>query len=272
MDADLQHDATLLPAMLSRLEAEQLDLVVGSRYASGGSTAGWSPQRRRLSRLGIRAAQLLLRQDQLQDPLSGFFVLRRAVFEGCVRRLSQQGFKVLLDILASSPGPVRLVEIPYRFLPRERGTSKLGVAVAWQFGILVLERLAGRVVPARFLLFCMVGASGVLVQLATLAGLRRALPFAGAQTCAVLLAMTSNYVLNNAVTYHDQRLRGWQFWRGLATFYVICGVGAVANVGVGTLLYAGGEVWWLAGLASAIVGAAWNYGATRLYTWSGSRR
>ena len=59
-------------------------------------------------------------------------------------------------------------------------------------------------------------------------------------------------------------------WRGLAAFYVICSIGAVANVGVGTLLYARGEIWWLAGLASAIVGAAWNYGASRFFTWGGA--
>jgi dolichol-phosphate mannosyltransferase len=194
------------------------------------------------------------------------------VFEGCMRRLSQQGFKVLLDILASAPQPLRLAEMPYRFAPRTHGGSKLGAAVTWQFGLLVLDKLAGPLLPARFLLYSAVGTSGVLVQLAALAPLRHALPFAAAQACAVWLAMTSNYLLNNAVTYRDQHLRGLRFWRGLAAFYVICSVGAVANVGVGTLLYARGEIWWLAGLASAIVGAAWNYGATRFFTWSGARR
>jgi dolichol-phosphate mannosyltransferase len=144
--------------------------------------------------------------------------------------------------------------------------------VAWQFGWLILEKLSGRLLPARFLMFSLVGASGVLVQLGALAVLRLALAFAVAQACAVLLAMTSNYLLNNALTYHDQRLRGREFWRGLATFYVICGLGAVANVGVGTLLYRRGEVWWFAGLASAIVGAAWNFGASRLYAWRVVRR
>jgi dolichol-phosphate mannosyltransferase len=127
-------------------------------------------------------------------------------------------------------------------------------------------------VPARFVLFAAVGASGVLVQLAALATLRHVLTFAAAQACAVWLAMTSNYLLNNAVTYRDRRLRGVRFWRGLVTFYLICGIGALANVGVGTLLYARGGVWWLAGLASATVGAAWNYGASRFFTWSGVRR
>lgn len=272
MDADLQHDETLLPGMLARLKAEELDLVIGSRYAAGGSAAEWSPQRLRLSRLGIRSARWLLPPGELRDPLSGFFMLRREVLDGCVRRLSLQGFKVLLDILASAPGPLRIAEMPYRFAPRKRGSSKLDAAVTWQFGLLILDKLAGHLLPARFVLYSAVGASGVLVQLAALAALRPALPFAAAQACAVWLAMTSNYLLNNSVTYRDQPLRGAGFWRGLAAFYVICSIGAVANVGVGTLLYARGEIWWLAGLASAIVGAAWNYGASRFFTWGGARR
>ena len=199
-------------------------------------------------------------------------MIRREVFEGCVRRLSQQGFKVLLDILASSPQPLRLAEIPYRFAAREHGHSKLDATVAWQFGLLVLEKFAGRLLPARFLPFAAVGTSGVLVQLAALAALRPVLPFAAAQSGAVLLAMTSNYLLNNSVTWRDQRLRGLRFWRGLASFYAVCGIGALANVGVGTLRDARGEIWWLAGLASAVVGAAWNFGASRFFTWNVSRR
>jgi dolichol-phosphate mannosyltransferase len=272
MDADLQHDETLLPGMLARLKAEELDLVIGSRYAAGGSTGEWSRQRLLLSRLGIRSARWLLPPGELRDPLSGFFMLRREVLEGCVRRLSLQGFKVLLDILASAPRPLRIAEMPYRFAPREHGSSKLDAAVTWQFGLLILDKLAGHLLPARFVLYSAVGASGVLVQLAALAALRRALPFAAAQACAVWLAMTSNYLLNNSVTYRDRPLRGLRFWRGLAAFYVVCSVGAVANVGVGTLLFGRGEIWWLAGLASAIVGAAWNYGASRFFTWSGARR
>jgi len=271
MDADLQHDPTLLPRMLARLAADELDLVIGSRYAAGGTTGSWSRRRRLISRLGSRTARWLLHLPDLTDPLSGFFMLRREAFESCARRLSQQGFKVLLDILASAPQPLRVVEMPYRFAPRTHGTSKLDAAVAWQFGWLIVEKLSGRLLPARFLMFSLVGASGVLVQLAALAALRLALPFAAAQAYAVLLAMTTNYLLNNALTYRDQRLRGREFWRGLATFYAICSLGAVANVGVGTLLYARGELWWFAGLASAVVGAAWNFGASRFYTWSVGR-
>jgi dolichol-phosphate mannosyltransferase len=177
------------------------------------------------------------------------------------------GFKVLLDILASAPRPLRFVEIPYRFAPRQHGESKLGGAVAWEFSVLLLDKFAGRFVPARFLLFCVIGASGVLVHLGVLAGLRLVLPFTAAQAGAVLAVMSSNYALNNAITYRDQRLRGRDFWRGLLSFYLICAVGALANVGIARLIYARGRVWCPAGLAGALVGAVWNYAATRVYTW-----
>ena len=269
MDADLQHDESVLPEMLRRLRSEPLDLVVGSRYVPGASTAGWDRRRLFLSRVGVGSARLLLRVGDLNDTMSGFFMLRREAVEPCLRRLSQQGFKLLLDILASAPRPLRFVEIPYHFASRQHGQSKLGGAVAWEFTALLLDKFVGRFVPARFLLFCLIGASGVLVHLGVLAVLRLVLPFTGAQAGAVLAAMSSNYALNNTITYRDQRLRGKEFWRGLLSFYLICAVGALANVGIARLIYARGEMWWLAGLAGALVGAVWNYAATRVYTWRG---
>jgi len=268
MDADLQHDESVLPEMLRRLRSEALDVVVGSRYVTGGSTTGLDRYRLLLSRVGTRTAQLLLGIGNLHDTMSGFFMLRRAALEPCLGRLSQQGFKVLLDILVSAPRPLKFVEVPYRFAPRQYGSSKLGAAVAWDFAVLILDKLVGRVVPARFLLFCLIGGTGVLVHLGVLAVLRVVASFTAAQTGAVVAAMTSNYALNNAITYRDQRLRGRDFWRGLLSFYLICAAGALANVGIARLIYGRWAIWWLAGLAGALAGAVWNYAATRLYTWN----
>jgi dolichol-phosphate mannosyltransferase len=267
MDADLQHDATALPQMLARLRAQSLDVVIGSRYVPGGSIDGWEPRRLLWSRLAARCARRLLKVGELHDPLSGFFMLRREAFEAGMHQLSQHGFKILPDILASAPRPLQVAEIPYTFAARRSGASKFDSAVIWEFAVLVLDKLTGRLLPARFVLFCIIGGSGVLVHLAALSVLRLGLPFPGAQSGAVLVAMTSNYVLNNAITYRDQRLHGREFWRGLLSFYLVCAVGALANVGIARLIYARGEVWWLAGLAGALIGAVWNYAATRVYTW-----
>ena len=79
--------------------------------------------------------------------------------------------------------------------------------------------------------------------------------------------MTSNFILNNAITYRDQRLRGWQWLRGLLSFYVICSIGAVANVGIASFVFAGHQAWWVAGLSGALVGAIWNYTLSAFFTW-----
>jgi dolichol-phosphate mannosyltransferase len=268
MDADLQHDERLLPEMLSVLQRGAADLVVGSRYIAGGGFGDWSGGRARLSGLGTRLARLVCKAD-VADPLSGFFMCRREVFEQALRRMSGQGFKVLLDLLASSPEPMRVRELPYSFRQRQHGESKLDTMIAWEFGMLLADKLIGHIVPVRFALFAMIGAFGLLVHLATLwmslnfAGLG----FATAQSVATMVAMSSNFFLNNQFTYRDQRLRGLSLLRGIAIFYVICGVGAVANVGVASYAFTSSHTWWLAGVAGAVVGSVWNFAMSSVFTW-----
>ena len=267
MDGDLQHDETMLGTMLRTLKVEQLDIVVGSRYLSGGNIEGLDRWRKRVSRIGVRLAQTLLKAE-LTDPMSGFFVMSRAAFDAEVHALSQRGFKILLDIFASSPRPLRYRELPCRFNPRQIGESKLDTMVAWEFGVLLIDKLIGRYVPVHFAVFAAVGITGVAVHLATLGLVGVAgFSFQVAQTAAVLVAMTWNFVLNNFITYRDQRLRGAAFFRGLLSFYVIGALGAVANIGVIGTMFSQGSGWWLAGLAGALVGVVWNYTMSSLFTW-----
>ena len=271
IDADLQHDETVLPAMLARLKGDAArppaDVVVGSRYAAGGSLEGWDAERARMSRFATALANRMVFTG-LTDPMSGFFMMRRETFDLAVRRLSGEGYKLLLDLLASMPGPVRVAEVPYSFRPRMAGESKLDSAVLWEFSLLLIDKKFGRWVPARFIFFSLVGISGVFIHLAVLTLLFRAasLAFTTSQAAATIVAMTSNYALNNSLTYRDQRHRGLGWWRGLLTFYAICGFGVVANVGVAGLLFEH-QGWALAAAAGALVGTGWNYAATRLFTW-----
>ncbi len=267
MDADLQHDETLLPRMVSQLRAGDYDVVVASRYVAGGSTRDFPQLRQRLSRLAVHLAHAFSRV-RLQDPLSGYFVIRRQAFEQSARRLSQLGFKILFDILASSPRPLRCLEMPCRFGTRGRGASKLDTLTALQFGVTILDKLIGRAVPVSLVLFLCVGGTGLIVHLVALyALLELRAPFPAAQSGAVLVAMTSNFLLNNLITYADLRLRGWQMLRGLLSFYLVCSIGAVANVALASLIYREWRLWWLAGTAGAALGAAWNYLGTRWLTW-----
>ncbi len=272
LDADLQHDEQILPTMIARLRGlqdgvEACDLVVATRYAPGGGTEGWDARRARMSRIATALATKVL-DCRISDPMSGYFLMRREVFESAVRRLSGEGQKVMLDILSSQPAPLRVAEVPYHFRPRVAGESKLDSAVLWEFTMLLLDKRLGRVVPARFVLFCLVGASGVLVHFSVLALAFHShlMPFAFAQACATLVAMTSNYALNNSLTYRDRRRRAFGWLKGLLSFYAVCGLGVVANVGVANALFAR-EGWALAALCGALVGTVWNYLTSRATTW-----
>jgi dolichol-phosphate mannosyltransferase len=268
IDADLQHDETQLPKMLALLQGGEAELVVGSRYVEGGSADSFNRQRAGASALATEVAKRLLRV-KIADPMSGFFMIRRDRFERLAPQLSTQGFKILLDIVATARGALRIVEIPYSFGSRLHGESKLDSMVALDFLGLVLAKLTGDVVSLRFLLFAMVGSIGLFVHFAALFAALKVfgVPFAEAQACGALLAMTSNFVLNNFLTYRDQRLKGFAILRGLLLFYLVCSVGLLANVGVAFSVYDQEPIWWLAGAAGALMGVVWNYAMSGLFVW-----
>jgi dolichol-phosphate mannosyltransferase len=274
MDGDMQHDERLLPRMLSALRSGDFDVVVGSRYVEGGSDEGASAERRKLSGVATRLARWVLASD-LKDPMSGFFVIGQETVARVARNLSGIGYKILLDILASAPRPLRVLELPYTFRPRRAGESKLDNVVAWEYLMMLLDKKAGRYIPVRFLLFALVGATGVAVHMVVLWTLYRPMgvDFGVGQAVATLVAMTTNFLLNNAFTYRDRRLKKGKLVRGWLSFVAACSVGAVANVGIATYLYAGTRAeWFWAALAGTMVGAVWNYAVTWVYTWGGSKR
>ena len=267
MDADLQHDETQLPKMLALLQSGAADLVIGSRYIEGGSADSFNRQRAGASALATEVAKRVL-GVRVADPMSGFFVIRRDRFEQLAPQLSVQGFKILLDIVATAHGELRTVEVPYTFGSRLHGESKLDSMVLDFLG-LVLAKFTHDVVSLRFLLFAMVGGIGLFVHLGTLFVALQVLdfPFPEAQAAGALVAMTSNFILNNFLTYRDQRLKGFAILRGLLAFYLVCSVGLLANVGVAFSVYDQEPIWWLAGAAGALMGVVWNYAMSGLFVW-----
>ncbi len=267
MDADLQHDETILPAMLAHIR-EGRDLVVASRNIEGGSkTEGLTPVRQAISDLGRRLSAMILKAP-ISDPMSGFFMVKRELVEEVAPRLSTAGFKILADIAASVPRAPSVAEVPFVFRERIHGESKLDAKVALDYIGFVLNKLSGGLIPLRFIFFMLAGASGVIVHVAVLyAALRMGLGFEWSQTLATVVAMTSNFVVNNEVTFRDGRLRGGSFMLGLMLFYVVCSIGALGNVGVASWLYAGHAQWWIAGLAGALMGAVFNYAASSTFVW-----
>jgi dolichol-phosphate mannosyltransferase len=275
IDADLQHDEAILPAMLAKAQAGD-DVVVGTRYSGGGGVgAGFSASREAGSRLATRLSGVLT-GESLSDPMSGFFLMRREVFEEVAPTLSRDGFKILLDIIVSATRfrrradrSLRIGEVPYTFRPRHAGESKMSPLIAVQFLGLVLSKLSGGLLPTSFLLFGMVGGSGVFVHLAVLWLTHETMGFnfTNAQLTATLVAMTTNFVLNNELTYADKKLRGRRFWLGLLSFYAVCSVGALANISVASWIYEASPDLFLAGIAGAVMSVVFNYSVTRVFTW-----
>lgn len=266
MDCDLQHDERILPRMFELLKEGGVDLVVGSRYSTGGNSA-LSKRRDAISRSATSLAHRLT-GVALNDPMSGFFMMRRDCFDPLAPSLATDGFKILLDIVLTARGSLRIHEEPYRFGLRQHGESKLDARVVLDFLGLLLAKVTGNVLSIRFLSFSLVGALGLVVHLAVLRlSLAGGFGFPSAQTTAVMVAMCSNFFVNNQLTYRDKRLRGFGLVRGLAGFCAVSSVGAVANIGMATWLYAQQPVWWLAGAAGAIMGAFWNYSLSTLLVW-----
>ncbi|MCW2364842.1 dolichol-phosphate mannosyltransferase [Sphingobium sp. B7D2B] len=268
MDADLQHDESVLKTMFERIRADDVDLVVGSRYVEGGGMGDWSESRQRMSQFATKLA-LKLTKTPISDPMSGFMMMRRDAFMRSLPNLSTVGFKILLDIAASAPTPLRVAEVPYTFRTRQFGESKLDSLVLWEYVQLLMDKAVGHIVPVRFLSFAMVGGTGVVVHFAVLTLLFVALgmSFAVAQTAATLVAITSNFLLNNMFTYRDQRLQGWGLLRGWITFNLVCAFGAAANVGVADWLFVNNGYWALSALAGILVSVVWNYVMSAFFTW-----
>lgn len=268
MDADLQHDETLLPRMLDAIR-DGADLVVGSRYIEGGSAGeGFSAIRRRGSELATKMAQALT-GTHVSDPMSGFFMLRRKTVEDHAEALAGEGYKLLLDILWTAGRSLKVTELSYRFRERRSGESKLDTLVTTDYLGLLFSKLFGGVLPVRFLMFGAVGVSGIAIHLLTLnfalSTLR--LGFEWSQFSAVMVAMTWNFVVNNQLTYRDARLTGRRFVAGLLMFYLACSIGSVGNVGVASWIHSFHATAWVAGLAGAIVGSVFNYAVSSALIW-----
>ena len=210
--------------------------------------------------------------------MSGYFMLRTELLRRDAHRLSGIGFKILLDILATVDTPFRIKEFPLNFAARAEGESKLDRTVVFEFLVGLYDKWLGRIIPTRFALFGTIGAAGVIVHMAVLSAFlavfggrfedQLVTTFEAGQTLAALVAMTFNFVLNNALTYADQRLSGpWPLLKGWLRFAMTCSVGLLANVGVGAALVRLGFHAYPAALAGIVIGSVWNYALSSRFVW-----
>jgi len=272
MDADLQHDESILPQMLTLLRLDSLDVVVGTRNAQGGSMGEFGKHRVMLSRLGQRIGHKICRSE-ISDPMSGFFIFKRSYFLEVARHLHGRGFKILVDMLSSAQRPVRLGEVGYTFRTRCRGESKLDVNTGIEYLFLILNKLIGGVIPVRFVAFSLVGAVGLGAHLVCLSLFLFVLhwSFLSAQITATYLAMTANFFLNNLVTWRDRSLRGLHIVSGLISFCLACSFGAWANAVFSRELLRSGIPWYVAGGAGIVLSSVWNYSISTMFTWQKKR-
>jgi dolichol-phosphate mannosyltransferase len=272
IDGDLQHDERILPDMYRALATNQGELAVGTRISEVGE-GGLSPARQKLSELGAWFFRRIAGTD-VTDPMSGFFMIRRDIVSRLAPGLSPDGFKILVDVILSDGG-LKLVEVPYRFRKRLAGESKLTPLVGVDFLGLVAHHASGGLLPIRFVLFAIIGAIGLVVHIVTLSIFRSwfgTLDFNAGQLVATFVAMASNFLLNNEITYRTHRYRGFDKLRGFIAFALGCSVGALANIDIASWVYKSNRTWWLAGLAGAALSVVWNYAVSTNLIWRPSRR
>jgi dolichol-phosphate mannosyltransferase len=272
IDADMQHDESIIPSMLHILRTTEADIVVGSRYVEGGGVGEWNQRRKLMSSLATWASRMLIGVT-VSDPMSGFFMTRRGLFESSIYDLSQQGYKILLDLLTSSKRQLKVAEVAYVFRDRRSGESKLDIMVVVEFGFLLIEKFTGGMVPPRFVLFSLVGGLGLIVHLAVL-NIAKVLNynFTESQVFATLCAMGFNFFINNAVTYRSDRLRGYNLITGYLLFCLVCSVGAIANVSVANFAVAETANWQIAGIAGAIMSSVFNFGVASKFVWGRKKK
>lgn len=273
MDADFQHPPPTVRALLDQARRSNADLVVGSRYARGGSEGNFGAVRRIIS-AGARklsnATIPTVRNFRVTDPMSGLFLVRRDRIEGV--DLRPTGYKILLEVLGRCPLR-RVEEVGYTFQDRRGGASKLGPAVMLQYIVHLLALGWQHPENVRILRFMAVGASGSIVtlgllwQLHELAGLEASL----ANLIGVAAGIQWNFLLNDRFTFPDRRDAPWGSRWGM--FNVVSLGGLTVNFTAFFLLhYFGGLHPILAGAGAILAAFAANFLGNSRLTYGGERR
>ena len=275
LDGDGQHHPSFILNMLREIKKNESDVVIGSRFLNDSKVEGLSNKRSLGSKIANKLARISLHRNysKITDYLSGCFCLEKEMTKKFIRKIEINGFKFLYELLSLSKGKLAVNEVPLIFKERRFGNSKLDIAIVWDFLISIIHNLTLRILPRRAISFGMVGISGVFVQLFVtsclveifLVDFYNALPF------AVIIAATSNFLINNQVTFRSDRLKNSALLIGLLKFLIVASLPVIANVGITTAFYkyisADTFVAQIAGIAIVY---AWNYLASSSFVWKKS--
>jgi len=268
MDADLQHPPEVIPALLRALESGA-EVAVASRYVRGGGCEGWSFTRRLFSRGAVLIAHLFLPETRaVHDPMSGFFLFQKQVVAGV--ELKPTGYKILLEILVR--GKYRkLAEVPFRFGLREKGESKLTLKQQIDYLRHVYSLMRRRRELIRFVKFCLVGGSGVIVNMGLLWLLTEfgGLYYLLSSAVSIETSIISNFTLNDFFTFSDRRPAGLKsFLKRLLKFNLVSLAGLGINMAVLWFLTSAVGLYYLISNLFGIAAATlWNYLVNMLWTW-----
>ena len=275
MDGDLQHPPETLALLIDALEKQGGDIAVASRHVRGGGVSEWNMLRRGSSWGATLVASWMLPGTlaTVRDPMSGYFAIRRSVIEDCT--LKPEGYKILLEVLGR--GSYRaVVEVPYIFIERQQGQSKLGLRQYREF-VTHLLRLAWETRELqRFVNYCLVGATGIIINMGVLAILAGAgMAYLQAGILAVETSIGTNFLLNEFWSFADHARRHSGAIPRLLRFLkfnFFCAGGAALSLLMFWFLtdYVGFH-YLLSNLIGITIATAWNYGMNANLTWESAR-
>ena len=273
MDSDGQHEPNAIIEAVKELNINRLDLVIGSRFLKNSKLKGLSSSRKKGSALANNLARLSLNKNyrNITDFMSGCFVLKSESCLPFINTIDVHGFKFLYELLSISNGQLKIKEIAINFKSRLHGTSKLDIAILWDFIISLLHTISGKLLPRRAVSFALVGLSGIFVQLIATEALIRftGTSFESVLPFSVVIAASSNYLINNFLTFRGLRLKNWDLVKGLLKFLIVASLPVMANIGLATSFYnyiTPSEL--LAQVAGILVVFIWNYAASSRFVWN----
>ena len=272
LDGDGQHHPSFVLDMIEEININKSDIVIGSRFLKTSNLEGLSNKRSQGSKIANKLARISLHRNysKVTDYLSGCFCLDREKTKKFIRKIEINGFKFLYELLSLSKGDLVVKEVPLTFKERRFGYSKLDVAVVWDFLVSIIHNLTLRLLPRSAVSFGLVGISGIFVQLFITSFLveifliefYKALPF------AIICAATSNFLINNQVTFRSERLKNLDLLIGLLKFLIVASLPVIANVGITTAFYKYiSSDTFFAQIAGIAIVYAWNYLASSSFVW-----
>ena len=272
MDTDGQHQVESLYEAIEELLVADKDLIIGSRFLNSSLIIGLSDKRKKGSLLANSLAKFSLSREysKLTDIMSGFIVFKSQTVLKLVERIDVNGFKFLYELLSVSKGTLDCNEIPLNFMPRKFGESKLDIAIVWDFLVSLIHSLSNRLIPRKAISFAFVGITGVLVQFLISYSFMWLLGFSfqNVLPIAVVSAATSNYLVNNWLTFRVNRLRNKALFVGLLKFLLVSSLPIIANVGLASSFYKLiSPNTFFSQLAGIIVVFIWNYAASSKLVW-----